>query len=173
MYEVKVDATTAAFDWSNPAYATNPTLIVTGLAFNVLTNNVSFKSRNVERWTGGLDGKGRDKATRTGYYLRKYVDPNINLVTGTTSVHTWIFMRLSEIYLNYAEALNEANPGHADIKTYVVRLRTRATVTMPALPAGLTQEQMRERIRHERQVELAFEGHRIWDVRRWMTAPAT
>ncbi|HMR19720.1 MAG TPA: RagB/SusD family nutrient uptake outer membrane protein, partial [Sphingobacterium sp.] len=106
-------------------------------------------------------------------YLRKYVDPNINLVTGTTSVHTWIFTRLGEIYLNYAEALNEANPGHADIKTYVDRVRTRATVAMPVLPAGLNQTEMRERIRQERQVELAFEGHRIWDVRRWMIAPAT
>lgn len=176
MFEVKVNATTAVpFDWNNPAHAANPYANRDPrLAFNVLTNNTSFKGRNVEIWTGGLDGKGRDQATRTGYYLRKYVDPNINLVNNTTSVHTWIFIRLGEIYLNYAEAINEADPGNTEIaKDYVDRIRQRPTVAMPALPTGLTQEQMRKRIRQERQVELAFEGHRIWDVRRWMIAPAT
>jgi hypothetical protein len=80
---------------------------------------------------------------------------------------------LAEIYLNYAEALNEYNPGHADIKINYDRVRTRTGVAMPVLPAGLSQAEVRERIRNERRVEFAFEDHRAWDVRRWMTAPAT
>src|SRR5690606_16635724 len=166
IYEVTEGSTAVPFDWGNPAHAANPYANRDPrLAFSVLTNNVAFKGRNIEIWNGGLDGKGRDQATRTGYYLRKYIDPNLNLVNNTTSVHTWIFIRLGEIYLNYAEAINEADPGNTEIaKDYVDRIRQRPTVAMPALPTGLTQEQMRERIRQERQVELAFEGHRIWDV---------
>lgn len=173
-YEVKEGANAVPFDWENPAHAAAPYANRDPrLAFSILTNNVSFKGRPVEIWDGGLDGKGKERATRTGYYLAKYVDPNLNLLTNTTSVHTWIFIRLGEIYLNYAEALNECDPGNPDIKLYVDRVRQRATVAMPALPSGLNQIEMGERIRQERQVELAFEGHRVWDVRRWMIAPAT
>jgi hypothetical protein len=82
-------------------------------------------------------------------------------------------MRLAEVYLNYAEALNEYAPGSADIKKYVDLVRARPGVAMPPLPAGLSQAQMRDRIRAERRIELAFEDHRAWDVRRWMIAPAT
>jgi hypothetical protein len=79
-------------------------------------------------------------------------------------------MRLAEIYLNYAEALNECDPGNADIKLYVDRVRQRQGVGMPVLPDGLTQDEMRDKIRHERRIELAFEDHREWDLRRWMLA---
>jgi hypothetical protein len=80
---------------------------------------------------------------------------------------------MAEIYLNYAEALNEYSPGHGDIKINYDRVRTRSGVAMPPLPAGLTQAEVRERIRNERRVEFAFEDHRAWDVRRWMVAPQT
>ncbi|MFC7524119.1 RagB/SusD family nutrient uptake outer membrane protein [Parapedobacter sp. GCM10030251] len=174
-YEVIAeDGTAMPFDWTNPAHAANPySNRDPRLGMSLLTNNTAFKGRPVELWAGGLDGKGRDQASRTGYYLLKYVDPNINLLTGTTSVHTWIFIRLAGIYLNYAEALNEYDPGHPDIKAYIDRVRQRNGVGMPPLPIGLSQAEMRDRIRRERQVELAFEGHRFWDVRRWMIAPAT
>ena len=76
------------------------------------------------------------------------------------------------MYLNYAEALNEWSPGHADIKKYVDLVRTRTGVAMPPLPAGLSQTDMRERIRNEKRVEFAFEDHRFWDVRRWLQGPA-
>ena len=169
-YEVKVSSSVSAqFDWNNASHAANPYANRDPrLGFTVLLNNTTFKGRAVESFIGGLDGMGNVNATRTGYYLRKYVDESINLLTGTTSVHSWIFIRLAEVYLNYGEALNEYNPGHADIKTYVDRIRTRSGVAMPALPAGLSQSQMRDRIRNERRVELAFEGHRAFDARRWM-----
>lgn len=179
-YEVKVNATTAVpFDWNNPAHAAAPYANRDPrLGLSVVFNNASFstvsgQTRAVQIWEGGRDGKPIPNATKTGYYLRKYVNEGVNLVNNTTAVHTWIYFRLGEIYLNYAEALNEYSPGHADIKTYVDRVRARTGVAMPALPAGLSQAEMRMRIRNERKVELAFEDHRAWDVRRWMIAPAT
>lgn len=174
-YEVKVNATTAVqFSWSNPVHAANPyaPLGTLGrdprLGFTVLTDSTLYKSRRLECFQGGKDGKPIANATKTGYYLSKYVDAGINLATGTTSVHSWIFFRLAEMYLNYAEALNEYDPGNANIKIYVDKVRQRTGVAMPVLQAGLTQNQMRDAIRHERRIEFAFENHRFWDVRRWL-----
>jgi starch-binding outer membrane protein, SusD/RagB family len=168
-YEMK-DGT--KFDWANPVHAANPYANRDPrLDLNVLLNNAPFKGRNVEAWTGGKDGNGLINATRTGYYLKKHVNENLNLLLNTTAVQSWNLIRLSEIYLNYAEALNEYEPTNANIRTYVNFVRGRLGIVMPALPAGLSQEAMRERIRNERRVELAFEDHRAWDVRRWMQGP--
>lgn len=144
------------------------------LAWTVLTNNAAFRNRTVEAWTGGRDGKGVTQATKTGYYLRKYVDENINLTLGQSSIHTWIVIRYAEILLNYAEAMNEAygpNDDHGYGTTAVQAVNEiRRRVGMPSLPSSLDKDALRERIRNERRVELAFEGHRFWDVRRWMIA---
>lgn len=138
------------------------------LKATIVTNYSMFYNRRVEPYRGGLDGPPIAQATRTGYYLNKYVNQGLDLETGQTSVHSWIIFRLAEIYLNYAEALNEYDPGNSDIASYVNQIRSRAG--MPGLPSGLSQDEMRERIRHERRIELAFEEHRVWDVRRWMIA---
>lgn len=170
-YEMKttgkpISDATSGYDSLNPYLNRDPRLGMT-----VIFNNTTWKSRPIESWTGGRDGKGVTNATRTGYYLKKYVNEGLNLITNTTSVHSWVIFRLPEMYLNYAEALNESSPGHADIKIYVDKVRQRSGVAMPVLPTGLSQEQMRDRIRNERRVEFAFEDHRFWDVRRWMIAP--
>lgn len=160
------------FDWNNPTHAAAPyTNRDPRLGLSIILNNTTYKGRAVESWMGGRDGRGVVNATKTGYYLKKYVNENLNLLLNNTSAYSWNLFRLAEIYLNYAEALNEASPGHADIKTYVDRVRARTGVAMPPLPAGLSQAEMRERIRNERRVELAFEDHRGWDVRRWMQGP--
>lgn len=138
------------------------------LKATIVTNTAMFYNRPVEPFTGGLDGPPIAHASRTGYYLNKYVNQGLDLEAGQTSVHSWIIFRLAEIYLNYAEALNEYDPGNTDIASYVNRIRSRAG--MPSLPSGLSQDEMRERIRHERRIELAFEDHRLWDLRRWMKA---
>lgn len=143
------------------------------LGFTIALNNTNFgtPARAIESFTGGLDGLPVPNATKTGYYLRKYMQQSLNLVLNQTAVHSWIVFRLPELFLNYAEALNEVEPGNADIKTFVDRVRARTTVLMPPLPAGLSQVNMRNRIKNERRVEFAFEDHRFWDVRRWMEAP--
>ncbi|WP_321290485.1 RagB/SusD family nutrient uptake outer membrane protein [uncultured Sunxiuqinia sp.] len=171
-YEVKVDETTAVpFDWNNPDHAANPYANRDPrLSANVIVNNSSYKGRTMEIWEDGRDGKGKNLATKTGYYLKKFLDENINLLTGTSSIHSWSLIRLADVYLWYTEALNEYDPGNADIKFYLDQIRQRQGVNMPPVADGLTQDEMRDVIRHERMVELAFEGHRVWDLRRWMTA---
>lgn len=160
-----------AFDWNNKNHAANP---YKGrdprLALTILSNMTKFNGRPVECWTGGRDGKGVPRATKTGQYLLKYIDPELNLLEGRTSVHTWILIRLAEVYLNYIEALNEYQPTHSDIKIYYDKIRRREGIKMPELPDGLDQDAVRQKIRHERRIELAFEDHRLWDARRWMIA---
>ncbi|MCM1177322.1 MAG: RagB/SusD family nutrient uptake outer membrane protein [Clostridium sp.] len=168
------------FDWSNPDMAGDPYANRDPrLAYAIITNGSSFKDRTMEIFEGGRDGKGIVNATRTGYYLRKYVDPDANLLQGRGTVHAWIIFRLAEMYLNYAEAMNEAY-GPSDAHGYGMtaiealnKIRQRKGVDMPAVPSTVTKDEMRERIRNERRVELAFEGHRMFDVRRWMIAEET
>jgi len=148
------------------------------LGFTVIWNNSTFKGRPVELWTGGLDGKGKEKASKTGYYLKKYVDDNLNLLLNNTNRHCWYYFRLGEVYLNYAEAMNEAY-GPTDTKyglsavDAVNAIRKRAG--MPNLVAAdyATADALRQKIRNERFIELAFEEHRSWDVRRWKMAEST
>ena len=101
--------------------------------------------------------------TVTGYYLRKFIDPKIPVWQDKNA--RWKKFRLAEVYLNYAEAENEANGPTAEAYDAINIIRAR--VGMPELPTGLTKDQLRERIRRERRVELAIEEHRFWDVRRW------
>src|SRR5690606_4471666 len=82
-------------------------------------------------------------------------------------------MRYAELLLNYAEALNEYDGPNARVYDAVNAVRERGGLFPYELPAGLTQEEMREAIRNERRIELAFEGHRFFDVRRWMIAEET
>ncbi len=171
-YEVRVSATSAVkFNWNDPTMAANPYANRDPrLGLTIAVNNSSFgtPARNLQIFTGGLDAKPIINATKTGYYLRKYQIESLNLLNNNTGVHSWIIFRYPEIYLNYAEALNEWSPGNADIKKYVDIVRTRTGIAMPPMPTGLSQAETRERIRNEKRIEFAFEDHRFWDVRRWM-----
>jgi starch-binding outer membrane protein, SusD/RagB family len=88
----------------------------------------------------------------------------------TRSEQDWVLIRYAEVLLNFAEATNEAQGPTAAVYNAINEVRARPGVNMPPLPAGLTKEQMRERIRNERRVEFAFEGMRYRDIRRWKTA---
>lgn len=183
-YEMKANG--APFDWNNPAHASNP---YSGrdprLAMTILTNNELFglPARNVEIWLGGLDAQPRTRATKTGYYLKKWVNPTLDLSLNNVTFHQWVYFRLAEFYLNYAEAMNEAfkDPTYKNTTTGYMRsaieaaniVRSRFGVSMPGIPATTTYEEFKNRIRNERRVELAFEGHRWFDVRRWMIGEAT
>jgi hypothetical protein len=170
----KIQEAGSGYDPKNPYLGRDPRL-----GMSIIVNNSTFKGRNTECWVGGIDGIGKYKATTTGYYLKKYVNENLNLAQNQTSVHSWILFRYAEILLNYAEAMNEAfgpedKAGYTmNAKTAVDAVRQRAGVNMPILPPGLSQNEMRERIRNERRVELAFEEHRFFDVRRWKIAGQT
>ncbi len=109
--------------------------------------------------------------TQTGYYNRKMMSEDVTGSTGGTE-HFFPFMRYAEVLLNYAEALNESGQttlAYAPMK----EIRDRAGLSPADLPAGLSQEQMRKYIRDERRIELAFEDHRFWDIRRWKIGAST
>ncbi len=123
-------------------------------------------------WEGGYDsqtGAGGGGETKTGYTFKKYFDTTFNFDAGESEPgRTWIISRLGEIYLNYAEA--EFNLGHADVAaTYLNLIRSRAGITTPLIASEITLA----RIQNERQVELAYEGFRFFDVRRWKIADIT
>ena len=127
----------------------------------------------IETYLGGFNALPKYGATPTGYYLKKYVDGSCVTTADnqTSRRHTWILFRLGEFYLDYAEAVFNAT-GSANDKTYGLSandainvLRTRADINMPKFTED--GDAWVERYERERLVELAFENHRFWDVRRW------
>lgn len=136
-------------------------------------SNGCANSTKIQMYYNGNSGKksNTDDYSRTGYLIRKGVHPNSTSCSSKWVQTIGILCRLGEIYLNYAEALNEYSPGNPDILKYVNEIRSRAGI--PVLPAGLSQSEMRDRIRHERRIELAFEIHRYFDTRRWKIAEQT
>lgn len=146
---------------------------------SILYNGAEYRGREVETFTpGGLDSQdGPDNwnTSKTGYYLKKFINEDLPIqnpweVAGTQN---WIYFRYAEILLNYAEALNEATGPEDSVYEAVNQIRSRNGVEMPPLPSGLSQDEMREAIRQERRIELAFEEHRFYDVRRWKIAMET
>ena len=131
------------------------------------------QKRTIETFTGGFNAAPKYGATPTGYYLKKYVDGSCVTTADnqTTRRHTWIVFRLGEFYLDYAEAVYNAT-GSANDDTYGMTandainvLRNRADIQMPKFTED--GEAWVVRYERERLVELAFENHRFWDVRRW------
>jgi hypothetical protein len=107
--------------------------------------------------------KGR---TVTGYYLRKLMDETKKNVVQYPSQQTWVELRLAEVYLNRAEAeFRLQNNGAALADLNVIRAR----VNLPAR-TGIAGDALFNAIRHERMIELAYEGHLFWDMRRWRLA---
>lgn len=133
----------------------------------------SAQKITIETYEGGFNGAPKYNATTTGYYLRKYVDGNCVTTYNNPSTqrHTWIVFRLAEMYLDYAEAMYNYY-GDADAKgnlgmsanEAINVLRNRSDIQMPEFTGSAG---FMERYRRERMVELAFEDHRFWDVRRW------
>lgn len=118
----------------------------------------------------GSDFNPSFAALTTGYALRKMQDPAFDPFNSATSYgggQNYILFRYAEILLNYAEAAFHI--GQTDeARIYVNKLRTRQSVGMPEIaPGSITLE----KIMHERTVELAFEGTRLWDIRRWKLGP--
>ncbi len=110
--------------------------------------------------------------TSTGYYTRKYFDPNHE--SGLATSTNLMLIRYADVLLMYAEAKLELGEFNETVWNNTIRpLRDRAGFTDPAAlayPSTLSEQQMRMEIRNERRVELAMEGLRIFDIRRWKTA---
>jgi hypothetical protein len=124
-----------------------------------------------------------DKGSVTGYFVKKLVHwqntQGASVADYTITVYPWPVMRLGQLYLMYAEALNEANGPAQEVHDYINKIRQRAGLPTVAdawtnystNPSKFTtKEGMREIIQRETLIELAFEGQRFWDLRRWKTA---
>lgn len=152
----------------------------------ILYNGATYRGNTIETFTpGGKDSKdGPDNwnTSKTGYYLRKFMNEDYPLQNpwGNAGFQPWYYFRYAETLLNFAEAANEAyGPDVAptgsslSARTAINLIRSRPGVNMPPLASGLSQAEMRNAIRNERRVELAFEEHRFYDVRRWKIAEVT
>ena len=139
----------------------------------VLHDDMYFRGDHFEMWIAE-DGKswGYDsyKATgdnpRTNTVLLKFMPETGSFNWQTQFTIQWPYFRIAEIYLNYAEAKFELG-DEPTARQYVNLVRKRASVNLPDIPATVTGEELRRRIYNERRIELAFESHRFFDVRRW------
>lgn len=119
---------------------------------------------------GDSDIERGQNTTNTGFNIKKYVAPEDinNPNNGGLNV---ILMRYAEVLLNYAEAKIEDNDIDQSVYNAINEVRGRPDVNMPPINnTGQSQEEMREIVRHERMIELAFEGQRFFDIRRWEIA---
>lgn len=153
----------SGYDPNNPYMNRDPRFYA-----SILYDGSVFQGHEVETFDGGIDSPLSSivpwNATMTGYYLYKFIDPSksVNTRTEDKSTNPWIYFRYGEILLNYAEAKFEL--GEEDVaRKYINQIRAR--VNMP--PINDSGDNLKEKIRHERRIELAFEGHRFFDVRRW------
>lgn len=144
-------------------------------------NNSYFtqEKRLFNFFNGSADNPHTHDAPQNGYLIRKKISPDLNVKQGTYKYRPGIVYRLGEAYLNYAEALNESDPGNGDILFYLNKIRERAGIRQ--YTTGDTDEnfihvdlndqaEMRKLIRAERRVELSCEGIRYDDLRRWKEA---
>jgi hypothetical protein len=142
------------------------------LSYSIVTNSSGWNGRTMQIYTNGQDDPENPNASRTGYYLKKFLMSDLYLTQNETRNHNWVMFRYAEVLLNYAEAMNEAygpdndNGYGLSARSAITMIRTRQGVGMPPVVAS-TQEEMRQKIKHERRIELAFEDHRYWDLRRW------
>ncbi len=170
----------SGYDPRNPYANRDPRLkeyiLVNGEAQGANGTIINTAADNTET----LDGINRENgsSTKTGYYLRKLLRSDVNLNPAADKRHFGARIRYTEIFLDYAEAANEAqgpraNVGGANFSAYDVikALRKRAGVGGASDPyleeCAASKEKMRELIRNERRLELCFENHRFWDLRRW------
>lgn len=152
-----------------------------GLAYGVspLTDaNDPFKNRDPRLgktifkgtvvWPDGKTHRPSNGAP-TGFGLKKFLTPDlVPYGYATRSQQDWVMLRYGDVLLHAAEIENELNGASSKAYSYINLVRKRAG--MPNLPAGLSKEQFRERLRKERRIELAFEGLRYYDLKRWKIA---
>ncbi|TKG95491.1 RagB/SusD family nutrient uptake outer membrane protein [Puteibacter caeruleilacunae] len=168
-----IDDENSGYDANSPYVGRDPRLNMT-----VILNGSTWKGKVIGVWYGGPNAAPKPNATRTGFYLKKYVIESVNLNPVSKKRHEWVLFRLGEVYLNLAEALNEAQGGPEiadDLGMTALQAvnMVRQRAGMPDFPTGMSQDEFRNKLRNERRVELAFEDHRFWDIRRWMIGAET
>ena len=153
---------------------------------SIVCDGQQFRGREIEffisasgnRANSGIDSEQSSienwNASKSHYTMRKFMNESLTDMATAISTQPWIYIRLAEMYLNYAEAMFELGDENTAL-LYINRIRERARGDNPnVLPdIRVSGEALREKIRHERRIELAFEDHRYFDVRRWKIADIT
>lgn len=172
MYETadgkNIDDPSSGYDPANPYANRDPRLsysiFVPG---DVLPNGKTFNSLPSST-TGDAVGSSF-VVSPTGWNVKKYVNKEDLAKPNDCGINI-ILIRYAEVLLTYAEAKIEANDIDQSVYDAIDSVRARSDVNMPLIPTGLTQDSLRSIVRHERTVELAFEGLRYFDIRRWKIA---
>lgn len=144
--------------------------------FKFINDFIAGGNTEVYFQTGGNSPLRAADCVKVGYFWRRFIPTDIDYENGNWGTYFWFYYRLAEIYLNYAEACNEKpNREPAEALKYVNMIRNRAGLNnledaYPEYNFMTDQNALRQMIRKERMVELAFEGHRYYDARRWMIA---
>ncbi|MFT3823249.1 MAG: RagB/SusD family nutrient uptake outer membrane protein [Chitinophagaceae bacterium] len=158
-----ITETGSGYDPQNPYTNRDPRL-----GYTILYNTTTWLNRAVELYNGGRDYSG----TQTGYYMRKFLGAFTTSTAYSATNHNAMIFRYAETLLNYAEALNEYNSAPPEAAfTAVEAIRQRAGLSPYTISRSLNQADFRKLVRNERRLELAFEEHRFWDIRRWKIAP--
>ncbi len=174
----QIDSPSSGYDPQNP-YANRDPRFYNSIVFDQVPLQNGFDPNvPVDIYLGNFNGKlaGQDavhSGTPTGYYIKKMMHrvAAANYFVATDQSRPLI--RYAEILLDYAEAKNEFDGPTPEVYSALEAIRERAGLNPFQLPSDLSQDQMRQAIRDERRAELAFEGFRFWDVRRWMIAEDT
>lgn len=164
-----IDHSQSVYDDSNPYANRDPRL-----AAFVVYNGAKLGKATIST-TATDDAIGATvNSTRTGYYLRKFINPTVDLTPGkiVQAPSYFVNARYTEVLLNFAEAANEVGGPDYEVKGYSARqvinaIRSRAGITDETYVNSLDQEGMRKLIHNERRIELCFEGFRFWDLCRW------
>lgn len=142
----------------------------------IVYNGSTWNGNVIDQSVGAAYDQRVNGASKTGYYLKKFLAPNLNLIEGGSTDHIWPLYRYAEVLLNYAEAMNEAYGPDSDPKGYgltareaLTEVRNSASTLLPAVTTT-SKADFRAAVKQERRVELAFEDHRYWDLLRWKDA---
>ena len=170
----------SGYDAQNPYTGRDPRFELT-ICHNETKRWPNWASEPIYTYQGGANALPLNGGTPTGYYLKKLLNAAIDTrpATANTMKHSWVIFRMGEAYLNYAEAVFQyfKSQGRSDaadatsaefpVSARELASKTRLRSKMKAIPAGMSNADFWAKYQNERRVELAFEGHRFWDVRRW------
>ncbi len=159
----------SGYDPRNPYKDRDPRMGFTMfLSGDPLPSGATFRP---EPTSGTTDAVGNTYlASTTGFVVKKYINTEDFATPGVSGINI-ILIRFAEVLLTYAEAKIELNQIDQTVYDAINKVRNgRQDVKLPSIATGLSQSALREIVRQERMVELAFEGTRLFDIRRWKTA---
>jgi starch-binding outer membrane protein, SusD/RagB family len=168
---VKTVNPASGYDPARPYFNRDPRFEAT-----VIHDSTTYHGDLIETWVStdgnkfGYDSwKQSSDNPRSSYWMKKFMPETQAISFNERYTQPWPHFRLAEMYLNYAEAMLELGDETA-CRTFINKVRKRASVNLPDIPASVTGQALKDRLYNERRIELAFEGHRFFDIRRWKIA---